>query len=112
MAIEELNVINLDELIPESTFVVLDKTKHEVISPTVEMYVKILKSQRGLRNANSDVEQVEQAVELIHLCCPSITKDRLRSLPMVVLNRLTKVIDEKMGVEDAVEGQENQETGE
>jgi hypothetical protein len=99
-------IINLDELIPESQFVILDNTQHEVYPPTVDSYLKIMKSREKLRLANDEAEQMNQAINLIVMSCPTIDRGRLGRLPLKALTALTDIIQELMGIEaDEAEGQ-------
>lgn len=99
-------IINLDALIPDAAYVVLDGVQHEIKAATVEMYLKVMKSRERLKNASDEVESLEQAVMMITLACPSIDRARLMQLPLPALTALTDIIQEQM------EGKSDDEAGE
>lgn len=106
-------IINLDELIPESQFVILDGKQHEVSPPTVDSYLKIMKQKDNLRLANNEAEQMNQAINLIVMSCPTIDRARLGRLPLKALTALTDIIQDLMGIEDdAVPTQSGEQAGE
>jgi hypothetical protein len=96
-------IINLDDLIPESQIIILDGTEHEVHPPTVDSYLKIMKSREKLRLANDEAEQMNQAINLIVMSCPTLTRERLGRLPLKALTALTDIIQELMGIDSTDE---------
>lgn len=92
-------IINLDELIPESQFIILDGEQHEVTPPTVDSYFKIMKNREKLRLADSEADQMNRAIDLIVMSCPTLTRARLGKLPLKALTALTDIIQELMGIE-------------
>jgi len=92
----ERKVLNLDALIPDQQYVKLDGVEHEIQAPTVEMYMKVMKSRQRMKNADSDVESMEQAVMLITLACPTIPEERLSKLPLPALTALADLIQQQM----------------
>lgn len=104
-----VTVLNLDDLIPENAKVIFKGEHHEVIPASTEMYLQVLKSRDKLKHANEQVEQVEQSILLIRLCCPTIPEKDLRALPLRALLALTKVVESMM--EEVNEGQEAKKDG-
>lgn len=89
-------IINLDELLPEKQLVILDGQEHELIPASVEVYMQVLKARERMKHASQELEQMEQGVMLIRLCCPSIEEARLRRLPLRALTALVEAIEEQM----------------
>ena len=98
----ERKVTNLDELIPDDQFVVLDNKEHRIVPASVEMYLTVMKRRQRMKNADTDIEQMEQAIELITMACPTIDRERLGRLPLRALTKLTDIIQEQMS--DEAEG--------
>ena len=105
----EKNILNLDALIPDPQFVVLKGEQHEVKTPTLEMYLKVMKSRRNIRNADSDLDQMEMSIQLIKMSCPSISAEVLENLPMQAINALGELIHSLMEdqTEDAEAGSDS-----
>ena len=97
-------IINLDELIPDTQYVVLDGQEHPVEPASVDMYLTVMKRRSRMKNADTDLESMEQAIELIVLACPSIDRNRLGKLPLRALTKLADIIQEQMSEE--VEGED------
>lgn len=95
----ERKVINLDALIPDTQFVILDGKEHAVAPASVDMYLAVMKRRSRIKNADNDLEQMEQAIELIVLACPTISRQRLGELPLRALTALADIIQEQMAEE-------------
>ena len=89
-------IINLDALIPDQQFFVLRGVQHELKPASVGVYMKVLKSRERMKNSSEEVEQMQQAIMLITLCCPSITEAELNDLPLKALTALADAIQEQM----------------
>jgi len=89
-------VIDLDELIPQTQRIKLDGKEHDVVPPSVEMYLKVMKARQRMKNADTEIEHIEQAIELIVLAVPTISRDRLVRLQIQPLNRLADIVMEMM----------------
>jgi hypothetical protein len=89
-------IINLDSLIPEKQFFILDGDQHELLAASVEVYMKVLKSRERMKSSSEEVEQMQQAIMLITLCCPTITEARLNRLPLKALTALADAIQGQM----------------
>jgi len=99
------NVLNLDALIPDDHFVLLDGVEHKVTPPTVDMYLQIMKARQRMKNVDPDLEGMEQSVMLIRMACESIPEERLRRLPLPALTALADLIQNQMeNVDDSGEG--------
>lgn len=92
-------IINLDELIPETQYVVLDGVEHAVEPASVDMYLTVMKRRGRMKEADTEVEQMNQAIELIVLACKSISRERLGKLPLRALAKLADIIQEQMSEE-------------
>ncbi len=99
-----IQVINLDELIPEGAAVIFKGERHEVVPASTEMYLEVLKQRDKVKHANEQIEQVEQSILLIRMSCPTIPEKDLRRLPLKALMALTKLIEGFM--EDINEGKD------
>lgn len=97
-------IINLDELIPETQQILLDGAYHDLLPSTVEMYLRVMQDRKRLSRATTEVEQTEEAIKLILLCAPTLSRDRLMSLPIKALMRLTDAIQEQMAEGVDVDG--------
>lgn len=95
----ERKIIDLDALIPETQYVRLDGKEHEILPPSVDMYLQVMKRRGRMKNADTELEQIEQAIELICLACPTIPRERLIKLPMRALTAMTDIIEEQMSDE-------------
>ena len=110
-------IINLDELIPEVEYVFLDGQEHPINPASVDMYLTVMRKRAKMHEANGELEQIQQAIELISLACPTIKRERLGQLPMRALMAVTDIIERQM--QDEAEGKDgvnapdpNTETGE
>lgn len=112
----ERKILDLDALIPATQYVRLDGVEHAVIPASVDMYLTILQKKNKMKMADEDLEKITQAVELISLACPTISRKRLGELPLVVLTTLTDIIEEQMGNTETAGGTNapdpNTDTGE
>ena len=100
----ERKIINLDELIPDTQYVLLDGTEHAVEPASVDMYLTVMKKRSRMKEADTELEQMTQAIDLIVLACPTITRARLGKLPLRALTKLADIIQEQMSEE--AEGEE------
>lgn len=89
-------VLDLDALIPDTQYVKLDGKEHEVNPASVDMYLQVMKKRQRIKNADNDVEQMEQAIDLITLACPTIDRARLGRLGLLALTRLADLIQKQM----------------
>lgn len=108
-------VIDLDALIPDTKYVKLDGIEHPVEPASVDMYLTVMKKRRNLKNADTELDQMEQAIDLITLSCPTITRARLGRLPLRALMAMTDIIEEQMAeIEETPDGEPVEEgaTGE
>lgn len=106
----ERKIVNLDELIPDTQYVVLDGKEHAVEPASVDMYLSVMKRRQRMKNADTELEQMEQAVELIVLACPTISRERLGKLPLRALTKLADIIQEQMS--DEAEGEDGKNSPE
>ena len=90
------HIIDLDALMPEKYSIRLDGKDHDLSATTTEMYLKILKAKKKLGTTDDEVSQTEMSIELITLALPSIPRERLLKLPIPLLMRITKAIDDQM----------------
>ena len=104
------NIINLDALIPEQQYVVLDGTQHEIQFASVEIYMRVIKDRERMKHSSEEVDQMTQAVDLITMCCPTIEPQRLGKLPLRALMALADIIQEQMRGDDAEAVTEDGET--
>lgn len=114
---KERKIIDLDALIPETQYVRLDGVEHAVEPASVDMYLTVMARRGKMKEADTELEQIQQAVSLITLACPTIKRERLGKLPLRALTAITDIIEEQMA--DEAEGKEgehapdpNTETGE
>lgn len=97
-------VIDLDALIPDTQYVKLDGIEHAVEPASVDMYLTVMKKRRNLKAADTELDQMEQAIDLIVQACPSISRVRLGKLPLRALMRMTEIIESQMAdVEETTE---------
>jgi hypothetical protein len=106
---KERKIINLDELIPDVQYVILDGTQHAVNPASVEMYLTVMRKRAKMKEADTDLEQIQQAVELITLACPTIPRERLLQLPLRALEAVTDIIEEQMAGEAEADGKNSPE---
>jgi hypothetical protein len=99
-------IIDLDKLIPETQYVKLDGEEHAVEPASVDMYLQVMRKRTRMKSADTDLEQMEQAIELIVLACPSLSRDRLGRLPLRALTALADIIQEQMA--DDAEGEDGE----
>lgn len=93
-------ILNLDALIPDKEFVLLDGVEHEIKTPSVGMYLTVMKARSRMKNADNDLEAMEQSIALITLACPDIPEARLKELPLPALTALAERIQALMEGED------------
>lgn len=105
-------IINLDEIIPESARIQYQSKIYEIRPVSTEMYLQVLKTQDKLKNANEQVEQVEQSILLIRLCCPELPEKDLRAMPLRGLMRMTKEVERMMEEVNQGEDKPKNEDGE
>lgn len=107
---KERKIIDLDELIPETQYVRLDGKEHAVEPASVEMYLTVMRKRSKMREADNELEQIQQAVDLIALACPTIPRERLGKLSLRALMAITDIIEEQMATE--AEGEDGKNTPE
>jgi hypothetical protein len=108
----EQQILNLDELIPETQYVQLGGAKYAVNPPTVDMYLRIMKARLRMKNADPDVEMTEQAIMMIKLACPDMPEEKLVALPLRALMALSDMVQGMMEDIAKEEGGESAEAGE
>ena len=99
----ERKIVNLDELIPDIQYIILDGQEHPVNPPSVDTYLIVMRKRRKMKEEDDELAQTEQAIDLITMSCPGVSRERLGQLPLRALTALVDMIQEMMSTE--VEGE-------
>lgn len=103
---KERKVIDLDALIPDTQYVRLDGVEHAIEPASVDMYLQVMKRRQRMKNADTELEQIEQAIDLIVLACKTIPRERLGQLPLRALTAMADIIQQQMA--DEAEGEDGE----
>lgn len=106
-------VMDLDQLIPDEKTVIWKKQEHVVRYTSAEMFLNLIKYQKklGTMDDEDQEKQTQVTVEFIHMAVPTIPRNDLLTLPIAVLMRLAKLIEQEMEA-GMGEGESEQEVGE
>ena len=91
-------ILDLDELVQTPKFIRYKGNRHQILEPSVDIYLKILLLKRRYLRDNAGVEdeyiQVQQAAQLVAGSIPTIPLEDFMAMGMAKLMRITEKIGE------------------
>lgn len=111
-------ILNLDAILPEESYVTYKREKHPIIPLSSEHFIELTRqrlrmqrqAQRGGSEESDETINVLQTIEVIHMAVPSIPKDELSRMPITALQALSEAIEQASEVRKP-EGAEGNDEG-